>query len=128
MFLSHCQHLELLCHLEMVFVTEAADNNIPHHLWQLESVSVESKALLVYKLPCHQVFVVVCVEHTGVWHGCIQKHILGISLIHLFWACSCNVLMQLFHIFLHFHHFPLLFLVGALLLLFYCHAGLCQHI
>ena len=65
----------------MEFAIEAADSKITHHLRQLESVSVELKALLIYQLPCHQVFVVDCGEHTGVhsgiWYGCIQKHILG---------------------------------------------------
>ena len=118
----------------MEFATETGENKIPHHLRQLESVSVESKALFIYKLPCHQVFVVDCGDHawvhSGVWYGCIQKHILGMSLIHihLFWAFPCNVFMQCFYIFLHFHHFPLLFLVVALILLFYCQVGLCQHI
>ena len=92
----------------MEFATEASDNKIPYHLRQLESVSMETKALLIYKLPCHQVFVVTVENILGYNLECgvaVFRYIFwGMSLIHihLFWTCSCKVLMQLFHIFLHF--------------------------
>ena len=75
MFLLHCYQLDMLCHLKMEFATESGNNKIHHHLRQLKSVSMESKALLIYKLPCHQMFVVDYGDHTavhsGVWYGCI---------------------------------------------------------